>query len=141
MILGDDNMELKKSYKGFFIWIIVFFISMISIALLSIEDISLMIKIIFNMISIEISILTYIIYKTEYIYWYSGLNYEDALNASSDRRKEYGYRHFKIFIRYTVIVFIYSIIAYYLVIPYWIDILIFVFGMIITAISTMGIKL
>lgn len=141
ILLGDGRMEFKKSYKGFIIWMIVFMISIFFIALLPIEDESIAIKLVSNITSIDLTILTYIIYKTEYIYWYTGLNYEDALKAGSDKRKEYGYKHFKTFLHYSVIVFIYSIFAYCLGIPYWIDILIFVFGVIITVISTMRIEL
>lgn len=134
-------MKLKKSYKEFIAFLIIYVISMILLAFLPINNVSIMIKIVILHSVTFITLLMYIIYKTEYIYWFNGVEYEDALKAGSIRRKQYAYKHFIRFRKFNVLLALYYVIVYLLNIPYWIDIIIGCVGIIITAFSTINIEL
>ncbi len=76
-------MEYRKTYQGFILWMIGFIIASIGAAFLPFKE-DLLIRITLNICTIGAAILTYIIYKTEYIYWYNGTSYEEAKNAGSE---------------------------------------------------------
>ena len=71
-------MELKKSYKGFIVWMICFLVCCFGGAFLGIEDAALATRITMNVMTLSMAVLTYIIYRTGYIYWYTGITYEEA---------------------------------------------------------------
>lgn len=134
-------MEYKKSYKGFVIWFIVFLVLCFCCAIIPMKDINLLTLLIYNMMTIGMAILTWIIYKNEKIYWYTGLSYEEAKRASSEQRKKYAMRHFKRFAILAVAYVVYSIIAYCFTLPIGVSTTVVLIGMVGTAISTMNIKL
>ena len=90
-----DYKEYKKSYKGFIIFITLHFLTLISASLLSIWKDFLPLLLIANIITVGMSVLMYIMYVTEKVYWMNGIEYEKALLAGSERRKEYALKHFK----------------------------------------------
>ena len=90
-----DYKEYKKSYKGFLIFIFLHFSTLIGASLLSIWKDFLPLLLIANIITIGMSILMYIMFVTENIYWMNGIEYEKALLAGSERRKAYALKHFK----------------------------------------------
>ena len=94
--------EYKKSYKGFVAMLLVFVVLLFAIGLLPTEDVKVITLLIFNIAAIWMALLTWVIYKTEKIYWYTGLTYEDAVKVSSESRKEYALRHFKRFAVFVV---------------------------------------
>lgn len=132
-------MELKKSYKGFVLWLIFFCLSMIPIVF--INDISLSVRLCMNICLLDILILLYIIYKTENIYWFSGVNYEDVVLVGSERRKIYAKKHVDRFMFFTVLYVVYTMLAQLLGIYYWIDTIVFIVGLTVTALSTFHFKL
>lgn len=134
-------MELKKSYKGFVIWFIGFVLISFSMAFLPISDSELLSRIVFNVVSLSLVVLSYIIYKTEYIYWYNGTSYEEAVKAGTERRKAFGRKHFNRFKTFAIVFFIYSVLAQSLNVSFWIDLLLFGVGIVATAISTIKFKL
>ena len=91
--------------------------------------------------TIGMALLTWIIYKNEKIYWYTGLSYEDARKAGSEQRKEYAMKHFKRFGIFAGIYLVYSIIALLFDIPIGVSITIVLIGLVGVALSTMNIKL
>ena len=134
-------MKLKKSYKGFIVWLLVFVVSIFVCAFLPIDDGALITRILLNACMLELTLLTYIIYKTGYVYWYTGVNYEDAVNAGEIRRKEYGLAHFKLFWSFNLLFIGYSILSH-LVNPYfWIDMIVLGIGVVVIAIRTMKFQL
>lgn len=133
-------MELKKSYKGFVLWMIGFCVASFAVVFLPFEGLALA-RIIQNVCSIGVAMLAYIIYKTGYIYWYTGISYEDAVKAGEERRKEYAWKHFKRFGIFAVAYFIFSIVGLYIGINYWIDFAVFMVGFIGVAVSTIQFKL
>lgn len=90
-----DYKDYKKSYKGFIIFILLHFSTLIGASLLSIWKDFLPLLLIANIITVGMSILMYIMYVSEKIYWMNGIEYEKALLAGSKRRKEYAIKHFK----------------------------------------------
>ena len=133
--------EYKKSYKGFVAMLLVLVVLMFVTGLLPTEDVKVITLLIFNIAVVWMAFLTWVIYKTEKIYWYTGLTYEDAVKVSSDSRKEYALRHFKRFAVFAVIYLVYSVISYIMQLPLAIDIGLGTLGIVTVAISTMNIKL
>lgn len=132
--------EYKKSYKGLIFSIIGYVAVMVTIALLPLES-RLLTVLTVDVTVLWIVLLAYIIYKTEAVYWYSGMYYEDALKAGSDRRKIYALKHLKRFGLAGAISIGISIFGYLGSIPGFVIVLI-VWGIIVAAsISTMGFKL
>lgn len=80
-------MELKKSYKGFLIWLLIFIATMFGSAFLLISSATILTRVVMNVCVFNIVLLAFIIYKTEYVYWYNGTEYKQAVEAGSERRK------------------------------------------------------
>ena len=134
-------MQLKKSYKGFILWIVFFNLITFGTVFLPIEDGEIMTRIVLNICTVSIAVLTFMIYKTEFVYWYNGTTYEEAVQAGSERRKLFAFKHLKKFAIFASIYLIASIILNLLELSIWIDIILITIGSIITAVSTIGIKL
>ena len=88
-------MNYKKSYKGLIIYLIVFLAILFLGGILSVWKNFMPALIIVNTMTIGITGLMYVIYKTENVYWINGIEYEKALLVSSERRKDFALRHFK----------------------------------------------
>ena len=83
----------------------------------------------------------YIMYVTEKVYWMNGIEYEKALLAGSERRKEYALKHFKTLGKATLFGLILTILS---VIFNWSQFVIFpiiLITFIIACISTVRFKL
>ncbi len=134
-------MELKKSYKGFVLWFFLFVVSLFSCAFLPIEDSNIITSIGLNVLIISVVVLSFVIYKTEYVYWYNGVYYEEAVEAGSERRKAYAWKHFRDFGLFAAAFLVFSIIARAFDIGIWNDIVIATVGIIAVAIGTIRFKL
>ena len=134
-------MQLKKSYKGFILWIVFFNLITFGTIFLPIEDGEIMTRIVLNICTVSIAVLTFMIYKTEFVYWYNGTTYEEAVQAGSERRKLFAFRHFKKFGIFAILYLVSSIIFHLLQLGIWLDIILVTIGLIITAIFTIKIKL
>ena len=141
MKFGEDNMELKKSYKGFLLWMLVFVVTMFGCSLLPIENGAILTRMVMNVCVLNIVLLAFIIYKTEYVYWYNGTEYEQAVEAGSERRKEFAWKHLMRFGIFALIYLAISMVAQLVDIPYGVDIAVATVGLVITAFSTNGIQL
>lgn len=95
----------------------------------------------FNLTNIWLMLLTWVIYKTEKIYWYTGLSYEEAAKASSEMRKKYAIRHFLRFAIFTAGYGLYSVISYLDDIHIGFDIVIEIVCIVTAVVSTVNIKL
>ncbi|MBQ4282381.1 MAG: hypothetical protein IJB96_00445 [Lachnospira sp.] len=133
-------MELKKSYKGFVLWMAGYVIAMFACAFLPVDS-HLMSKIVINVCVAGIAVLALIIYKTEYIYWYNGVEYKDAVEAGSERRSVYALAHFKRFGLFAVLFLIYTVASYFFAFHIMVDVLIATIGLVSVAISTNWIEL
>ncbi len=140
-----NNMEekLKKTYKGFVGWMIFFFAGEIlfSMTAMKFVDENFTVFASFSFTLVLLDILTYIIYKTEYIYWYNGMPYDTAAKASSEERKNYAHEHMMRFLYGTFAWAVYGMAKCFFEISLWVDILAFMVIIITTAVSTIKIKL
>lgn len=133
-------MELKKSYKGFVFWMIGYILVMLAMAFLPV-DAELAMRICLNVCIMAVALLTYIIYRTEYVYWYNGVSYEDAVKAGSLRRREYAGKVFKRFSIGSDICLVYSLFAQTMGYNQLIDVAVFMVVIVAVAISTVGMEL
>ena len=85
---------MKKSYKGFMAWLVLFCVGVLAIIFMDIKNIDLVGLVLGNYMFITLAILTGMIYKNEAIYWYTGISYQEACAVTSKQRKEYAYKHF-----------------------------------------------
>lgn len=134
-------MELKKSYKGFLLWMLVFVVTMLGCAFLPIENGAVLTRIVMNVCVLNIALLAFIIYKTEHVYWYNGTEYKQAVEAGSERRKKFAKKHLKRFGIFALLYLVYSVVAQLIQVPYGVDIAVATAGMVVVAISTIKFKL
>lgn len=133
--------EYKKSYKLFILWIIAMIITSFLPAFLYEMKLQIMLAIVDNILTIDIFLLTLIIYLTESIYWYNGTTFEQARDAGSERRKAFAAAHMKRFGIFALAFLIYSIISIFIGLPSALDVVICVIGIVAVALSTIKIKL
>ena len=134
--------EYKKSYRGFVVFLISFLLSMFGGAIVTsmyIPDHTS--RIVINLVCIGMALLTFIIYKTEKIYWYNGIEFEDAEKAGSERRKAYAKSHMKLFGIYAACMLVFSICMALLSVTQWVDFAVGAIGICVVAICTVKIKL
>ena len=134
-------MELKKSYKGFGIWMLCFVAACFGTVFLPVEDTGLMIRIIMNIMTIGMAILTYMIYRNGYIYWYTGITYEEAAAVSEERRKACAWKHFKLFGIFAAVYLVISVVFQLLQVSYWVDLVFGTLALVVVAVSTIWFKL
>ena len=132
---------MKKSYKGFWLWMLIFLVTMFGSALLPIQDTEILMRISMNVCILNVALLAYIIYKTECVYWYNGTEFKEAVEAGTERRKEFAWKHLKKFGGFAIIFLVYSIISYLLNIPCGADAAVGTIGMCVAAFLTIKIKL
>ncbi|MBE6037840.1 MAG: hypothetical protein E7218_01385 [Anaerofustis stercorihominis] len=137
----DENY--KKSYKGFVLWLVLFFAVHIFGAepLISMVEENYSVYASLSLTLIFLDILTYVIYKTEYIYWYNGMSYDTARKASSGARKEYAHRHLIKFVYASIMWLFYGILKSLTGIKLWVDVLVFCALIIGAALSTITVRL
>ena len=133
--------KYKKSYWGFVLWLIGFCVACFACVFLPKTSTQILIAVIDNIMIIGCFILTFIIYKTEYVYWYNGTCYEEAKEAGTERRKKFALLHMKRFGYFALAFLIYSIVSVWIGLPYGIDIAVATIGIVGVAISTINIKL
>lgn len=134
-------MELKKSYKGFWIWMLCFLVACFALPFLKLEDAALTVRIIMNIMTIGMGILTYMIYRNGYVYWYTGITYEEAAAVSEERRKEYAFKHFKLFGIFALVYLVITIVLHLCHVHFWVDLVFGTLALIVVAVRTIWFKL
>ena len=132
---------MKKSYKGFIAWLVLFCFGVFAIIFIDIKNINLVCLVLGNYMFITLAILTGMIYKNEAIYWYTGISFQEASKATSKQRKEYAYKYFIRFLMVCLCYLVYSIAAYFLSFSFGMSIIICCLLMTVCALSTVSIKL
>lgn len=132
---------MKKSYKGFIAWLVLFCVGVFAIIFIDIKNINLVGLVLGNYMFITLTILTGMIYKNEAIYWYTGISFQEASKATSKQRKEYAYKYFIRFLMVCLCYLVYSIAAYFLSFSFVMSIIICCLLMTVCALSTVSIKL
>lgn len=120
---------------------LVFVVTMFGCAFLPIENGAILTRIVMNVCVLNIVLLAFIIYKTEYVYWYNGTEYKQAVEAGAERRKEFAWKHLKRFGIFALLYLVYSVVAQLLHIPFGVDIAVATIGMVVAALSTIRIQL
>ena len=131
----------KKSYTGFILWLMIFVAATLGISLLPTEDWQLMMRLIILLMGWGIAALAFIIWRTEQVYWYNGITYEEAEAAGSERRKDYAWRHLKVFGIYALGISVFVWGMQMLGASAWIDFTVGTIGLIVAGCCTMPIKL
>lgn len=131
---------MKKSYTLLIVWIIVFCVVEMGICFLPLES-DLMMRLTMNVCSISIFILSLLIYLTGYVYWYSGVRFKDAVAAGAVRRRSYALKHLIRFGIFAAAYLLFSVVMQILHGNQMVDIAVFFIGLLVTAFSTMGIRL
>lgn len=134
-------MELKKSYKGFVLWMIAFTVALLALCFLPTEDGGLITRLICIEMTVGVALLAYIVYRTEYVYWYNGTSYEEAVEAGSERRKDFARKHLERFAWCAAACLLYSLAAHALGWSFWIDMCVHCIALVAAAVSTIKIKL
>ena len=135
-------MEYRKSYKAFVLWLVVYMAAMFSPVLLPKDtDAGLVMRLVFNLTSMGLVVLMWIIWRTESVYWINGTTYEQARDAGSARRREFAAAHMKVFSLFALGYAIFSVIMQLQSVGFVADIVVFCVGLIAAALSTLRIKL
>ena len=133
---------LKKSYKGFWIFMALYVLSMFSCVLLPESWGGFTIgRIILNMCTLGIALLSWIIYRADRVYWYNGITYEEAEAAGPQRRSACAREHAKRFGIAAGLFLVFSVFAQLFQIPFYNDVWLAIVALVGTAVSTIGIKL
>ena len=132
---------LKKSSLGVWIWSLVYVGLGIALVYIPVHNEDILTRIFLNYTNIAVVALTFIIYLNERVHWYTGITYEQALEAGSERRKTYALKMFRIFrnaaLVYLVLSILFSVFKYS-----WIcDMIFFIVIIVVAAVSTMRYKL
>lgn len=131
---------MKKSYTGLILWFVFFIAGYFPIVILCRNtDISMKLSLVYC--TFAITLLSYIIYKFDKVYWYNGVNFEDAEKASFDDRQLYALKHFKVFLKFSLGYSIFAVISYILKFGFITDIAVFSIGIVTAAIYTIKFKL
>ncbi len=138
----------KKSYKLFILWTVVLLTTVFVVVpvlnpiLKSIgSSVLLLIKFVLLYALLQLLLLFYIIYKTERVYWVNGVTYECAKCATKLQRQTFALAHLKRFIWGFIAFLIYSVVSFVLGFNGMVDILVFMVVTVVTACSTIAIKL
>ena len=83
---GIIMKEYKKSYRGFVILMVVFVVALFALPFIPNADAKAISIIVFNIMNLWMALVTFVIYKTEKIHWFTGILYEEALNTLSEFR-------------------------------------------------------
>ena len=131
----------KKSYKGFVIGLIAYVGLLLGLALIPGMDDQLAMRLIMLLTVWYMAALSFQVWLTEQIYWYNGTTFEDAVAAGSERRKEFAWRHFRIFGRFALIQTALALVMCLLGWSAWIDFAVGTVGLCVACFMTIPIKL
>jgi len=131
----------RKSYTGFIVWLIVFVIAMVAICFLPVDDEAILIRLLLNLCTLGMAQLTWMIWRNGRVYWYNGVSFEEAEKVGSERRKEYAFRHFRLFGGYALVALAFTLGGQLAGWPWWVDMVVISIGLMAAAFRTMVYKL
>lgn len=135
--------EYKKSYTGFLIILLLYLIAAflpIFIPVIHDRPGAVTAWMCFAT-AVFVFALIFYIYKSEKLYLFSGVTYEQAAKLSSEQRRNYAYLTLKKFLPATVILIAYSVLAFIAKLPDALSIVILCLVLVAAAFSTMKIKI
>ena len=131
----------KKSYKGFVLLLIAYLALMFGVAFIPAEDFDLPMRLVMLVTVWYTAALAFYIWRTERVYLYNGTFYEEAEAASPERRKEFAWRHFRLFGIFALIQTVVACASWLLGWSSWIDFTVAVVGIVAACFMTIPIKL
>jgi len=131
----------KKSYTGLVVSLVIFLALAVGISFLPGMDGYLAMRLIMRLMVWYMAALSFQVWRTEQVYWYNGTTFEDAEAAGSERRKEFAWRHFRIFGMFALLMTVLSCAAQLLGWSAWIDFTVGTVGICVAACMTIPIKL
>ena len=132
----------RKTYKGLIIGVTAYVVLIMALPFaLPVLDADSCTRLTMCLTALGMAALTYAIWRTEYVYWYNGVTFEDAEKAGSERRKAYALSHFRLFGTFAAAVLLYSCAAWLLALPWWVDITLVGGGLIVCAFWSMKYRL
>ena len=131
----------EKSYKGLILWLIGFLAAEILPAFLPISDGALLTRIAMNVMTLGLTVLCWMMFRNEKVYWINGVTFEQAKRATSDQRQEFAMAHLRKFGKFALVYLAFSVLAQCIRLHIVFDILIACIGLVTVAISTIKIKL
>lgn len=132
---------LKKSYKGLILWMIGYPAVLIGAAFLPTKDVGLLVRVIDGLTMVSVVVLMLIIWKTEKVFWFTGMSFEEAVEAGSARRKAYAWKHVKLFGIFAAAFLLFSVVAQVLHFSIAVDLAVLMVGMIAVGVFSMKFKL
>lgn len=132
----------RKSYTGLVVWLILYMLVGVGSAFVLPDlDGTTYTRLLMSLTAIAMAILTCIIWRTEYVYWYNGTTFEEAEKAGSERRKAFALCHFRLFGTFAAAAVLYTCAAWLLGLPWWVDMILVGGGLIVCAFWSMKYKL
>lgn len=131
---------MKKTYWGFAAWLIGYTLVLLALALVPMGAEGY-VRVLCAETALAMVLLTYIVCRTEYVYWYNGVSFEEAVQAGQERRRAYAMAHLKRFAVGGAAYLLYGAIAWALGLPWWLDLLACLAAEVGAAVSTIPIKL
>lgn len=143
MVSLIKHQEYVETYKPLIAWFFSIITAAVFFVILweSYENTELLVKISLGILMVMIDVLFAIIYKGEYVYWFSfGPNFQTAQSAGAEKRKAYAWRYFRTFLIASVCLLLFLIISSILVFPYKIDFIVFGIIIVCAGLATIPIK-
>ena len=131
----------KKSYTGFVWWMVGFVAVLFAICFLPVQDEALLMRLIMLLMAWGVASMAFIIWKTEYVYWYNGTSFEEAKAADSERRKAFAWKHLRVFGLYALGTTVIVVLMHLLGWSAWIDFTAATIGLVVAACMTVPFKL
>lgn len=132
---------MKKSYTGLIIWLIIVLAVIISLCNIPFKNPAVMMRLLFTFTATALAVLMFMIYKTDKLYWFNTVSYEDIVNAGYERRQWYAWKVFKRFALFAIVCFVLSLLLHLFGGPFWIDIIVFTVGLVAVAINVTTIRI
>ena len=131
----------RKSYKGFVLGLFAYLALLLGIAFIPAVTAETALRLIMLLTVWYLAALSFQVWRTEQVYWYNGTTFEDAEAAGSQRRKEFAWRHLRIFGRFALIHTAVALAMLLLGWSAWIDFTVGTVGTCVACFMTMPIKL
>lgn len=131
---------MKKSMAGFWVFMLVWMAAMLGVGLIATDGATAM-RLICNVMTLGMAVLTHIICLNGSVHWYTGVSFEEAEAAGEARRAAYARAMRKPFLVIALGMLLLSGCGHLLGWSMWIDFAAATIGTVAAAISTVRIKL
>ncbi|MDD6040786.1 MAG: hypothetical protein PUD63_06265 [Clostridia bacterium] len=131
----------RKSYTGFVLWLGAFLAAMLLVSLIPGDDPAQPARALMIVILVAVAGLAWIIWRNERVYWYTGISFEQAQQAGSERRKAYALKHLRLFGGYALLALAAILGAQLARLPWWADSSVVIAGLIAAALRTTAYRL